>query len=413
VETSQLQPILSKLWRELGSNPRNRALVIAQLAATHAYDDLKQQISDKISTDTPLGEARDRALKLLVPQSGFTLPTPKVKIPEIRVEPELGRLCVALRVAAAFRLWVIGRQLTREEEGSGQIKRKALRECLPGFGVRMTPMHFNRLLRAGEGIFWNVDGERVFIRSPQFTALKIVNMAARKDRDLIATNRPGVRDMYLNVSGSLERWEGMLYAGWIAHRENPTLARSTEEKLFGRSADTIRRWEKNLKDIVTVRENYAQCHVEHNDWYDFIPDYCKTYIANVRDGEKYNHVVRVFWRLPNTYMAHGIRQHPKRGQASKVRKLVNSALDQPTNVRRGGLQRFKRYFDSGERLRRHVKKYGGVRYVWCGESRYKKGIFEPNENGFPVTSANERASFRQEYLFMTRLRKRRGEVNIA
>jgi hypothetical protein len=69
VETPQLQPILSKLWQELGSNPYNRALVIAQLAATHAHDDLKQQISDKISADTPLGEARDLALKLLTPAS--------------------------------------------------------------------------------------------------------------------------------------------------------------------------------------------------------------------------------------------------------------------------------------------------------------------------------------------------------
>ena len=414
METSELQSLLATLWQQLAVNSCNRALVIARLAATHASDELKSQIADQIRAGTPPGSERDQALKLLIPSPVFAHIQPRPDTPAVRVDPELGRLCIALFLASVFRLWVIARELTRTATGSGQVQRKELRESLSHFGVRMTPEHFNRLLRGGDGTFWNISGDRIFIRSPRFVAAKIVMQAAAKCADLVATNRPGVRDVYLSPAGSHEQWEAMLYAGWMAHRENPTIARETLEKLFGRSADTLRRWEqKRLKDMLTVRENYAQCHVPEGEWFDFIPDHCRAYVANVSWNGQYSQIVRVFWRMPNTYLVKGIRQHPKRGQASQVRKIVNCQLDQPTSSRRGGLHRFKRYFDSAERLRAHVKKHGGIRYLWRGESKYRRGIFEPNENGFAVTRANERTSFRDEAHYFIRLKRRREENAIA
>jgi hypothetical protein len=410
VETSQLQSLLSTLWQQLTPNPLNRALVIARLAAIHAPDRIKQQIADQIRAGTPAGSERDEALKLLSPSPIFAHIEPPQDEITIRVDPELGRLCIALFLAAIFRLWVIGRELTRKASGSGQVQRKALRESLSTYGVKMTREHFNRLLRSGEGTFWNINGDQIFIRSPRFVAWKVVKLAASKSADLVATNRPGVRDVYLSPAGSHEQWEAMIYAGWIAHRENPTIARETQEKLFGRSADTLRRWEqKRLQDILTVRENYAQCHVPENDWFDFIPDHARVYVANVLWNGHYSQIVRVYWRMSNTYLVKGIRQHHRRGQAAQVRKIVNFQLDQPTTSRRGGLQRFKRYFDSAKGLRAHIKKHGGIRYLWRGESKFKRGIFEPNENGFAVTRANERTSFRDEAHYFVRLKRKREE----
>jgi hypothetical protein len=414
VETSELAPVLSALWQQLSPNPANRALVIARLAVSHAPDQLKSQIADQIRAGTPQSAELNQALKLLTPLSVFAHIQPPPEYPTVRVDPELGRLCIAVLKASVFRVWVISRNLTREASGSGLMQRETLRESLPTYGVRMTREHFNRLLRNGEGLFWNVDGDRIFIRSPRFVAAKIVKLAAAKSPDLVATNRPGVRDVYLSPAGSHEAWEAMIYAGWMAHRESPTIARETLKTLFYRSADTLRRWEqKRLQETLVVRENYAQCHVPEGEWYDFIPEHARAYVANVRWNGNYSQIVRVYWRMPNTYLVKGIRQHPKRGQATSVRKIVNNELDQPTTLRRGGLQRYKRYFDSAERLRRHVKKHGGIRYLWRGESRYKKGIFEPNENGFALTHSCERASFRQEMIYFATKRRKYKEAAIA
>jgi hypothetical protein len=308
-------------------------------------------------------------------------------------------------------LWVIAREVTRQAGGSGQVGRRELRDSLAGFGITMTPQHFNRLLNSGEGTFWNINGDRIFIRSPRFVAPRIVTLAAAKSADLVATNLPGVRDVYLSPAGTHEAWEAMLYAGWMAHRENPSIARQTLEMLFGRSADTLRRWEqKRLQGILTVRENYAQCHVPENDWLDFIPEHCRAYLANVSWNGQHTQIVRVFWRMSNTYMVKGIRQHHCRGQNAQVRKIVNVQLDQPAAPRRGGLHRIKRYYDNAKRLRAHVKKHGGVRYLWRGESQYGRGIFEPTENGFALTYPDERASFKAEARYFARLKKKRQEI---
>lgn len=404
----ELKSELQNLWYQLGGDPGKRALVVARSAATHGNKKLKQYFADLIAEATPASEQRDQALKLLIP-TRLLLPTPYVANPTpIRVDPELGRLAIALYLASVFRIWVIARQLTRNAKGSGLVQRAEIRGSLPLYGVKMTREHFNRLLRSGDGIFWNINNDRIFIRSPRFVAWKIVRLAAAKNAELVATNRPGVRDVYLSTGGSHEAWEGMLYAGWMTHRENPTIARETLEMLFGRSADTLRRWEQTrLSDILTIRENYAQCHVPPGEWYDFIPEHNQAYVAEVKDQGKRIQIVRIYWRLPNTYFVTGIRQHSRRGQASKVRKIVNSEFDEPTTSRRGGLHRFKLYFDSGEQLRVFVGKHGGVRYLWRGENRHRRGIFEPNDNGFGVIRANERAKLKHEAAYFAEQRRKR------
>ena len=107
-------------------------------------------------------------------------------------------------------------------------------------------------------------------------------------------------------------------------------------------------------------------------------------------------VVRVFWQLPNTYKPHGIRQHPRRGQAGKVRKTANACFNHPANQRRGGKHRLRRYFDSGEGLRTYTAKHHIQGYLWRGENRLGVGMFEPSVDGFGLTRPCERASFKAE-----------------
>ena len=307
----------------------------------------------------------------------------------IRVEPELGRAAIALNLAALFRLYVVAREMTRRGDGSWRANKQTLREELRGYGVLYTREHFSRLLKAGEGLFWNRSRKDLYLYKPARAAAAM----AVRDPAVFASNQPGVRDMYISPRGSHEAWEASLYAGWLAYRNNPTIARETLAQLFGRSADTLRLWEEqHLAGQVTVRRNYTQCphpNIEDDRYFNSIPAHSLAYRGTVCFQGQWRAVTRLYWQTCNSYQVKGMRQHPRRGQAGKVRKAINNVLNQPANTRRGGSLRFKRYFETSEGLKRYVDKHGGTYYLWRGENRKGHGIFELNGTGFRQTQINE------------------------
>lgn len=323
-------------------------------------------------------------------------PTPPTDQATFRADPELGRVCVCLYIAAEFRLYVIARELTRQAGGSGKVSRDQLRLALSIYGIGYTTRHFNRLLKAGDGLFWRLTTKHLYLTHPGRVA---ANLAASAPEHF-TTNRPGVRDIYLSPTGSLEQWEAAIYAGWLAHREGPTISRPALEKLFNRSSDTLRRWEQDqLDQVVTIRTNYAQCPDPAGEFHSYLPEHSQPYLANVRHNGAWVQHERVYWRLPNSYQTRAIRQHPRKGQAQKVRQRVNAALDRPADRKRGGDHVSRRYFDNAKHLKEFAAKHGSIGYLWRGENRHQAGVFEINRNGFPLTHPNERAKFAQEGLF--------------
>ena len=318
----------------------------------------------------------------------------------LRVDPELGRLCVALHRAPELRLWVILRALVRDEGGSGWIERQALVEALTTHHIRCSARHLRRLLANGEGIFWNVTRERVYMRSWGYVAAALVGQARAARIGVIERNRPGAREMYVPVAGSLEQWEAQLYAAWLAYRNNPTISRSQISNLFGRNATILRRWEQTrLAGQVTVRHNFAQC-PNAETFFEYIPHLATSFVAWVRWQGKPLRVARIRWQLANTYLVGRIKQHHRKGQAAKVRRRVNAVTDMPANERRGGWHRL--YFDHAGTLRQFVRQHpeADARYVWRGENRVGQGIFEINASGFPLTHCLERAKPRDERAYL-------------
>lgn len=309
-----------------------------------------------------------------------------------RVDPELGRLCVALHLAPAFRIWVIIRQLVREGSGSGWIERNHLVEALASYRVAITARHLRRVLVSGEDIFWNVTRKRVYMRSWAHVAASLTRSALLANIGRVDRNRPGARELYVPVTGSLDEWEARLYCAWFAYRNNPTISRSELGILFGRDKATFRHWEKTrLGGLLQVRRNYAQC-PSYEAFYSHVPHYATEYVAWVRWKGRPKKVARIRWQLPNTYLAGTVRQHHRQGQAAKVRRLVNGVTEtMPAAKRRGGLHRL--YFDQAETLRKFVRTHpeAEARYVWRGENDLRDGIFEINESGFPLTHSRERA----------------------
>src|SRR6185503_10209694 len=105
-----------------------------------------------------------------------------------------------------------------------------------------------------------------------------------------------------NVSDSHEAFEAALYNGWMAHREAPTISKKVLATLFGRGEDTLRRWEQTrLQDRLTVRANYAQFHVQSNEWASVIPTHAHPYLANIIKDGRHTQVTAYRWRISNTY----------------------------------------------------------------------------------------------------------------
>ena len=316
--------------------------------------------------------------------------------PSLRADPELGRVCVCLYRAAEFRLYTIARDLTRQANGSGKVSRRRLCQTLEFYQITYSRRHLNRLFKAGDGLFWRLTSTHLYITNPGRAAA----LLAAKAPEHFSTNLPGVRDVYLSPSGSLEQWEAAIYAGWLTHRENPTISRPALEKLFNRSSDTLRRWEQDrLDDVVAIRTNYAQCPNPTGEFHRYLPDHSQPYLANVKFNGAWVQQPRVYWRLPNSYQTKKIRQHPHKGQASKVRKAVNASLDRPADRKRGGDHELRRYFDNAKHLKDFTARHGSIGYIWRGENRRKAGVFEINRNGFPLTYPKERASFAEEGMY--------------
>ena len=341
----------------------------------------------------------------------------------LRADPELVRLAIALHQAPLIRLWLIAREITRKADGSGKVAKSALRAALSRFQIAYYKQHFYRLLKAGDGRYWDISGQYIFLKGYKQLATTLSLLAEQEDSRLVATNRPGVPDVYLKLSGTLEEFEANSYSAWLYYRDYPTIARETLSLLFGRTPETIRRWEsEQLSQTVSKRANYAQC-ADLSDYPYPIPFHANSYVAQV--GKK--RVVRVSWQLPNTYFTKGIKQHRHRGQSAKVRRTVNAVLNpvlnaslrdnqplnperqQPANLWRGGLlrcqlsfnkqpfdkQSFNRklYFNSPSKLERYIKLHGGVGYLWLDENPYGHGMFDVTTSGRAQTQARERESF--------------------
>lgn len=310
------------------------------------------------------------------------------------IDPELARLAIGLNCASLFRLWTMARQLSRQENGCGWVTKTALQELLSRQHITYSTRHIRRLLASGEGIFWNVHEDRIYLRSWSHVGKTLTRQALDAGNLEVESNLPGARQLYVPVMGSLEQWEALLYAAWMVHREDPIVSREQLEWLFGRDQTTLRRWEtKRLKKIITKRFNYAQS-PSRETLADYVPDHATRYVARSAEGL----VLRIRWQVSNSYTVSGLRQHAHKGQASKVRNACREVADMPADEGRGGWHRL--YFETAEGMKRYSRKHNyrtgeTYAYVWRGENRTGQGIFELNLDGFPMTRANDNVSKRE------------------
>lgn len=231
----------------------------------------------------------------------------------VLVDVELARVAIGLYLGALLRLWLIGHHVSRVRySGRGWVTVDELWNMLSQIGITMTRRHFRRLLQRGDGQFWSIYKERVFLRSIVFVAEELSIEAGLQGGGLIATNQPGgLKSVWLPINGSHERWEAFVYAGWLAAHGAPTIARATLSGLFNRTDKTLRQWEKtHLAETVNVVPGYAVMNevAEQPAEHAFYDKAVQSWV----------------YQIPNTYQA-ALRQTPYDGQRRKVKHAVNPA----------------------------------------------------------------------------------------
>lgn len=342
------------------------------------------------------------------PTTRGKLKTPTPAELTVRADPELGRLAVALNKAGELRIWLVARHFFGQP---GWVERQQLKEVLVSQEIA-SRRHVDRLLGEGEGLFWGCSPTgRIYLRSYVKVAGRLTRLARDTQLQLVATNVPGARDVYLRVGGSLGAFKAQVYAGWLTHREAPKISRHVLASLFGCSQETLRNWERELGSQLAVVTNYAQCAADprlDDQAAGHIPDHSYAYVTS--RGQ-----MRIRWRQPNSYNPKSIRQHPHKGQSRKARtKAILAAWYQPVESCAHDMTTLafdrshrvpRRYFATSRALRAFLKRLKRrnrgqpfvTRYVFRGEDRNGHGIWDLSLDGEVATSANERMSLKREY----------------
>lgn len=333
---------------------------------------------------------------------------------EVRVDPEQGRLAMALKKTGEYLVWAIARHYHGQP---GWVERQTLYESLQTARVGISRRHYNRLLKQGEGVFWGLASDgRVWLRSYIKVSRHLTRLAREIAPELVTTNIPGVRDVYLKVSGSVGDFKTQVYAGWLTYRQDPKIARDTLCTLFACTKDTLRNWEKRLGSTIEIITNWSQSAVnplEDDTIVDYLPDHAYAYVT--RRGQ-----IRLRWRQPNRYKTRNIREHHCKGQSRKARfASAVAAWYQPVEIcahkapdkipfdRSHRVS--KRYFSTVDELRRLLKRLEkqdvpGItpatpRYVYRGQDHNDHGIYELSLDGEVCTTAWERMPLKAEYMW--------------
>jgi hypothetical protein len=291
---------------------------------------------------------------------------------------------MGLHQFSVFRVWSYARHL---QDGSDRIEKQILYERLCQLGVVYSWRGFNHLLHEGKGMYWSIglttrgDGQveqRIYLRSLERVAARLAKRAQRHNPALVETNRPGVRRVLVDLTGSLQDAEARVYNAWFAQKSNSNqISRATLQALWNRRTSTLREWEKRAKII--TEPVYAEFHNSHDP---MVPDYA--YLCQAKDGSLYASA-----RLPNKYHAVAVNEHHRGGNRRKVRRAANAKLAgvQPAVQMGGGsgrhsLRTGRLYFGDRQtrrdtqlaykQLDRHLRKHGdlNVRHYLFGVQRH-------------------------------------------
>lgn len=250
----------------------------------------------------------------------------------LRCDPELARIAVGLRQSSQMRLWVIIQEYARET-GYNHLTRSQLATLLEKHGVKYSWQNLHRWLRQGQGVWWNLHLDTVWMIGYERVAKSLTTKAMTtprgkrgfNPRNLIETNTPGMRRaMYIQVaSANLNQFEANVYAAWHASKNGMPISRFVLKRLWARDTKTLIRWQKMT--VIIVINTFVHYTEDHSNYVPHAPE------GGYRGGVieyKVGKSRRWSAEHSNTYRTPAIRQHPHRGKSRRVFEVVRNMIEQ-------------------------------------------------------------------------------------
>lgn len=239
--------------------------------------------------------------------------------PDIKVYPDLALAALRGRRSRELRLWSVLRALDPQGRAYftvSELQRRVARVDVKG----LSPSSVRRLLRSGEGIFWEIhersDGQRIVL-------LRGLENVCRS----FGVTRLG-RPVYVprSLYRRLRTFRGGVLAAFLTQRmhegewTNP-ISQEVLAELAGRPVRTVRGW---LRAVASVVESRTNAYVARDEWTgDRVPDGYVDWVS----GE-----LVVLKRLPNSYRT-DLAPAPK-GMVRKVNQALSPAVDGAGNSTR-------------------------------------------------------------------------------
>lgn len=243
----------------------------------------------------------------------------------VLVHPELARLAMRQGVELPFVVWSILRDSTIAQNGSSHYSKKdAVRICSDK-GLRFTPRHWSRIWEQGQGIFWGIDKNHIFIRSFRRVCWRF--SALINDKDL--SRQAKALFIKIQLSGGMEDLRAQLYHAWFLQWEEKTISRATLQDLFGLTPRQQRSLEKLLGNRLLIKTNYAHINAaSYTENPRELPKHHFTinYEREIRFDEDIDSVAAIQYQLPNTFLArfdeHG--ESPAVEASNRARKAAGA-----------------------------------------------------------------------------------------
>lgn len=306
----------------------------------------------------------------------------------IKFDIETGRIAFGLKMSPLLQRYLPLHQLARDTQRQG-FSRAEFDAALHRHGVKGCDAYNTRLLRRGDGFWWNIDHRTGMIYPVGYISLcnRLIERAYTLGMsNLYSTNGVGLRkEMFINVAGSTADFEGSVLASWYASKSNPIISRAVLTLLFNRTAHTLRSLEARagVKVVTNIAHTYDPSLVPLNEFGGWRWD-VDTY------SDYSGRTVYTFF-MSNTYHAPRIRQHHRWGQLPRAAALIDNLIetfelhlsghetgDKPVKL---NPDRSLKYFETAKSAQSNCKKYGdSERYVYLGQDD-TRAMFELSRDG--------------------------------
>ena len=302
-------------------------------------------------------------------------------ISHVKLYPDIGLAMLREEQTASGRIWLLLRGL--DEDGRGWVGRSAVRRLLT---KRKSSLYLcgwrqlRNLLRDGEGLYWQQDHERIWLRSAAKVALAL------------GVNRLTGRPVLVEVSSlrqGIGRFRAELYTAFHSGRAKDApsgqgaaapIARETLTAISGVGESTQRRYE--AKTGTDVQTNYAigntvtETEMQESAWQN---GHAIFVLKDTRGQQGPKGRQYIAWQLPNSYS--GSHQQCPKGRQRRINRQLTQMRENdlvmkgmPGNVEpTTETTRAKLYYPTGK-LAAQAFNRGQVDRCYWQQSKPKKDL---------------------------------------